>query len=163
MRSGRVEGRSPRRKKWVQSQSGLRPHAPVPTAHVHRALCVTAPAARVLSPSSLSLSLFLSLSFSPSLPLPFPLSCGFLRCTSFAACCLTKRTPGQEELRALGGSLLPSPPFFSSPSFLLSSPLPPLDPFPPISSPPFPRCPYRNFAKVGDLIIGTPLAKRLFA
>ena len=130
MRSGRVEGRSPRRKKWVQSQSGLRPHAPVPTAHVHRALCVTAPAARVLSPSSLSLSLFLSLSFSPSLPLPFPLSCGFLRCTSFAACCLTKRTPGQEELGALGASSSPPLLSFPPPPFFYLPPSPPLTPFP---------------------------------
>ena len=74
---------------------------------------------------SLSLPLFLSLSFSPSLPLPFPPSCGILRCTSFAGCCLTKRTPGQEELRALGGSLLPSPPFFSSPLLSFIFPPPP--------------------------------------
>ena len=114
----------PKKKKWVQSQSGLRPHAPAPTAHVHRALCVTAPAARVLSPSSLSLSLplFLSLSFSPSLPLPFPLSCGILRCTSFAACCLTKRTPGQEELGALGASSSPPLLSFPPPSFLFIPP-----------------------------------------
>ena len=86
---------------------------------------------RACGAGSLSLfSLFLSLSFSPSLPLPFPLSCGILRCTSFAACCLTKRTPGQEELGALGASSSPPLLSFPPPPFFYLPPSPPLTPFP---------------------------------